>query len=283
MYKVAIIGPGLLGASMAMALRQRGDCLVAIWARRSESIVEAQEMGFADLATTDLALAVQEASIIVLCTPIGSMSVLARQLVPLISAEALITDVGSVKGCVVTELGPIFKGHGRFVGSHPMAGSEQTGMKAARADLFVDCTCVITPEESSEPRAVAELAVFWEGLGCRVHKTTPARHDEMVALVSHFPHLLAASLVDMIAKKEPGAFALCGPGFRDTTRVASGSAAMWTEILRSNRDAVRNSTEAMIEKLREIVRLLDSGSPDHLMQEFLNQAKAQRDCLRLPR
>ncbi len=201
----------------------------------------------------------------------------------LLAPDALVTDVGSVKGSVVAELAPIFERRVCFVGSHPMAGSEQTGMKFARADLFAGAVCILTPQPQSPPAAVGKLAAFWEKLGCTVRELTPEAHDEYVALISHFPHLLAASLVDMISRNNPAALEFCGPGFRDTTRVASGSPALWTGILLANRPAVRKSAQAMIEKLHEIITLLDSHYPEQAMHEFLTQSKALRDSLRLPR
>ncbi len=280
MNKVAILGPGLLGGSIALALRRLSGVSVSIWARREAAAAEAWQKGVADFASTDLAAVVTGADLVVLCTPIGSMPALAREILPMLSPTTLITDVGSVKASVVAELGPIFAGRGRFVGSHPMAGSEQAGIGAARADLFAGAVCLVTPDANSDRAAVLEISDFWKLLGASVREISPGQHDEMVALVSHFPHLLAASLVSMVGAKNEAAFALCGPGFRDTTRVASGPPGMWTEILRTNHAAVRNSAEAMIEKLREIITLIDPATPDRAMHDLLTQAKMQRDRLR---
>ncbi len=283
MKKVAIIGPGLLGGSIALALRERGEWNVAIWARRPEAVEEARAGGFADLASTNLEEVVNDAQLVVLCTPINSMEILAIGLAPFITPQTLITDVGSVKAPIVSALSPIFQKRGHFVGSHPMAGSEQSGMKFARADLFEGAVCIVTPDGHSQPAAIEAIQSFWQSLGCSVHQFPADEHDRMVAAISHFPHLLAAALVEMIAANEPAAFDFCGPGFRDTTRVASGSPAMWTEILQANRGAVRKSAEAMIEKLHEIIRLLGTDCPAQQMHEFLTHAKARRDRLRLPR
>jgi prephenate dehydrogenase len=208
------------------------------------------------------------------------MAGLARQVVEAMPADAIVTDVGSVKGDVCAELGPIFEGRGRFVGSHPMAGSEQTGISAARADLFDGAVTIVTPDAASDADAVARVIAFWAELGSLVREVSPAEHDRIVALVSHLPHVLAAALVNTVASEDAAAFDFCGPGFRDTTRVAGGPPAMWPEILSTNRIAVREAAEALIEKLREIATLLDRDQP---MTEFLTQAKAQRDRLRLPK
>ena len=277
MQSLAILGPGLLGGSIALAARRAGGGRVALWARRAEAVAEIAALGIADAVSTDLRAIVAGADLVILCVPIGAMPALAREIAGLISPRTIVTDVGSVKAPVVAELGEIFHERGRFVGSHPMAGSEQTGIRAARAELFEDAACILTPEPSSDTAAVAELRAFWQTLGCRVLEVSPAAHDEIVALVSHLPHLLAATLVHTVLAENPRAIEFSGPGFRDTTRVAAGPPAMWAEILRTNRVAVRQSAEAMIEKLRGILTLLDRDQP---MTEFLTQAKAQRDRLR---
>jgi prephenate dehydrogenase len=283
MKKVAILGPGLLGGSIALALRAAGGHFISIWARREDAAQEALQGGFADRASSNLVELVTDAELIVFCTPVDAMPALAREIAPHVLPGAFITDVGSVKAPVVTELGAVFRGVAHFVGSHPMAGSERTGMAAARADLFHGSVCIVTPEQDTAHDAVVAVSGFWKGLGCRVIEASAALHDGRVAWVSHFPHLLAAALVDLVAQEEPGAFEFCGPGFRDTTRVASGSPGMWADILCSNREALKKTTDAMIEKLREITTLLDSEFPEQSMRELLKQAKAQRDRLHLPR
>jgi prephenate dehydrogenase len=280
MTRLAIIGPGLLGGSIALAARRAGGFHVAVWARRPEAVAELEKRAVAEVASSDLAVIVKDADIVVLAVPIGVMASLAHQIVPLVNPGTVITDVGSVKAPVVEELSAIFTKGARFVGSHPMAGSEKTGLDAARAGLFDGAPCIVTPDASSDTAAVATIHRFWETLGGRVLELSPAAHDEIVALISHFPHLLASVLVNLVAEKNASAFAFAGPGFRDTTRVASGPPEMWTEILRSNHTAVRASVEAMIEKLREIATLLDH---DASMTDILTQAKTQRDQLRFPK
>ena len=280
MKTLAIIGPGLLGGSIALAARRAGGWRTALWARRAAAVAEIVALGIADAASTDLRGIVAGADLVVLCVPIGAMPALAREIADAISERTIVTDVGSVKASVVADVGAIFHGRGRFVGSHPMAGSEQTGIGAARAELFDGAACIVTPDAATDTGALAEVCAFWQTLGARVLEVAPAAHDEIVALVSHLPHLLAATLVQTVLAENARAFEFCGPGFRDTTRVAAGPPTMWAEILRTNREAVRKSAEAMIEKLRGIITLLDQDEP---MTAFLTAAKTQRDRLRLPK
>ena len=276
-HRIAIIGPGLLGASIALAARRSGGARVAVWARRAEIVEEVRAREIADTVSSDLGEVIAEADTVVLCVPIGAMPALAREIVTRIPPRALITDVGSVKAGVVSELSAIFRERGRFIGSHPMAGSDKAGHEHASAELFDGRVCIVTPDAATPPDALADATAFWKMLGCSVRTLAPAEHDEVVALISHLPHLLAATLVNTVATRNPAAFDFHGPGFFDTTRVAAGQPELWAEILRANSAAVRAAAEAMIEMLREITTLLDSEKP---MKEFLNEAKIQRDRLR---
>ncbi len=280
--KLAIVGPGLLGGSIALAARRAGGFHVAMWGRRPESVQEALDRKMADHTSTRLEEIAENADLVVLCVPVGVMPALAQHMVKCLPKTALVTDVGSVKRKVVEELRPILQR--RFIGSHPMAGSNQTGMGAARAGLFDGAACIVTPAEDSLETDTATVQNFWKTLGCRVMRLSPERHDEMVASISHFPHLLAALLVRSVECQNPAAFDLVGPGFRDTTRVAAGPPEMWTEILQANSSAVKKSAEAMIEKLREALTLLERlEQGDHSqMTELLRKAKNRRDSLKLP-
>jgi len=277
--RLAVLGPGLLGGSIALAVRERyPDSRLALWGRRAEAVESIRQRDVAATVSTDLGSVVEGAELVVLCVPIGAMADLAKQIAPMLSPTALVTDVGSVKGPVVRELTAILGD--RFVGSHPMAGSERDGFDAARANLFEGAVCVVTTGVGSDSTtALGRIEAFWAALGCSVRRTDADRHDEVVAAISHLPHVLAAALVDLVGGSDPQALEFCGPGFRDTTRVAGGPAAMWTEILRTNREPVRKSIEAMVEKLREVVILLDD-SDGVAMNRFLNEAKMRRDSLR---
>ncbi len=277
--RIAIIGPGLLGGSIARAIRARHPgSHIAIWTRRPDSLPLIQSMGLSDRASTDLSETVDDAEMIVLSVPIGAMAPLGAAFVSSIKHDAIITDVGSVKAPVVDSLSAIFKERGRFVGSHPMAGSERSGLAASRADLFEGTACILTPHPGADPDAISAVDEFWVALGCRTCRMPAMEHDEAMALVSHLPHLLAAALVNFVHARAPRAFDVCGNGFRDTTRIASGSPDMWAEIFATNRDFLKNAVNNLSRELAGLGHLLDEAD-DESMRKILAQAKETRDAL----
>lgn len=281
MKRIAILGPGLLGGSVALALRERHGVEVRLWARRPEAVEEARAARIAHLATDSLAEAVSGADTVLLCVPVGAMESLVRQALPALSPDALVTDVGSVKEPVCRVLAPLLEGKALFVGSHPMAGSEKAGLSAAKADLFQNAVCIVTPEEGRTPLLAQERAVaFWNALGGRVKSLPPQVHDQVCALISHLPHVTAAALVHVVEAACPEAFGFCGAGFRDSTRVAGGLPAMWTEILASNRQAVAAGLRGLISVLEQTAVQLEQGSAGEAgLHSFLASAKARRDTL----
>lgn len=281
MKRIAILGPGLLGGSIALKLRAVGGLNVALWARRAEAVEEIRTRDCADVASTDIREIVRGADIVIFCVPVGAMSALAREIVGELRADTIVTDVGSVKATVVAEMSAIFAGRALFVGSHPMAGSEFTGLKAARANLFEGTTCIVTPGDSGG--AVEKVSAFWQSLGCRVVQLAATEHDECVALISHLPHLVAGTLVRTVAAKNPHAFNVVGPGFRDTTRVASGPPPLWVEILRENSTAVVAALDAMIAKLAEFRQTLAPQGDPQALHDLLAEAKRTRDQINFPK
>ncbi len=279
--KVALVGVGLLGGSLGLALRERRLAHpVTGYARRDQTLLECLARGAVDHATRNLAETVADADFVVLCTPVSQMAALVRAALPHLKSGAVITDVGSVKGSVVAELEPLCaQSEAVFVGSHPMAGSEKTGVSAARADLFERARCVITPTPRTPPSAVAALRSLWEAVGARVLELTPARHDDLVGRSSHLPHVAAATLARYVLSPSHAReqAELCATGFRDTTRIASGSPAMWRDIALANRVALGRALEVYIEDLAEFRTLLESGEPA-AVEDFFREAKARRDA-----
>jgi prephenate dehydrogenase len=283
MHRIAILGPGLLGGSLALKLRALGNCEVRLWARRADALAEIEQRKCAHFASNDAAEVVRDADLVVLCVPVGAMPELARQIVGAIRPDTILTDVGSVKASVVAEVGEVFKERGRFVGSHPMAGTEHTGLKAAKVDLFEGTTCMVTPDASADGEAVAAVTSFWESVGCRVVSIAAQEHDECVALISHLPHVVAGALVRAVAARNPHAFQVVGPGFRDTTRVSSGPPGMWVGILRENAPAVLSALDALVTELAELRRILsDPLTGDETLRNFLAEAKQTRDQIQFP-
>ena len=254
--KITIIGVGLLGGSIGLAARKRrvaGE--IAGFVRREKTVAECEKFGAADFATTDLLAAVSNADLIILCTPLSQMRPLAEQFLPALKRGAIVTDVGSVKAGVVRELESLVsKAGAHFVGSHPMAGAEKTGVAAARVDLFENAVCVLTPTKKSNAAAVRKLEQFWKSLGARVVKLPPEQHDLLVSRSSHLPHVVAAALANLVlnpANPKQQA-ALCAAGFRDTTRIASGSPEMWRDIALANRKNLSRSVDAFVDRSAEI-------------------------------
>ncbi|MCG3149520.1 MAG: Cyclohexadienyl dehydrogenase [Verrucomicrobiae bacterium] len=271
--KLTILGPGLLGGSIGLAARHRKVAgKVAVWARRQEAADEAYKLGAADEATSDLFRATADAELIVLATPIGVMPELARQL----PKECVVTDVGSVKYPIVSALADILP---RFVGSHPMAGSEQPGLEAARRDLFANAACIVTPRENTDKDALKLVHEFWKSIGCQVRTLSPQEHDEIVARVSHLPHLVAAAVVNVVCSDGAHPLNFVGPGFKDFSRIASGPPEMWTEICLQNREEITRGVEHLIEELGKLRAALENKDAVEL-RALLKRAKHFRDELR---
>jgi prephenate dehydrogenase len=204
--------------------------------------------------------AVEGAAVVVLCTPLGQMRPLVEQMLPALAPGALVTDVGSVKGAVVKDLeGLVAQAGGHFIGGHPMAGAERAGVAAARADLFVNALCVLTPTANSHPPALREVRGLWESLGARVLELTAETHDELVSRSSHLPHILAAQLASLVLDPEYPAqqAALCANGFRDATRLASSSPEMWRDIALANRENLARALRTFMRELQGFDRALE--------------------------
>ena len=273
---IAIFGPGLMGGSLLMALRRHcPQTRLRVWGRRPEALAELQGRGLADFVSVDAARAAEGADLAVLCVPVDKLADVAAKANPGLAPECAVTDVGSVKAVVVEELEKIFSHHGNFVGSHPMCGSEAAGLEAARADLYQDALCVLTPTGHSRPEIVHKVEKLWRSVGMRILSVSPADHDRAAALVSHVPHVAAAALVNLLANEASETAAMCAGGFRDTTRVAAGSADLWAAILSSNRAEVINALRKLGESVAEVRALLEQNDTPAL-RAFLDQAAASR-------
>lgn len=278
--KLAILGPGLLGGSIGLAARKRRVAArVVVWGRRVEAAREAVKLGAAHEVALTPSEAVRGADLVILCTTVEAMPSVARAMRPGLKRGTLVTDVGSTKYDVVRQVGAVLAGRATWLGSHPMAGGEREGIRAARADLFEKATCLVTPLPRARPADVARLAAFWEALGGRVASLSPLQHDEVVALISHVPHLAAAALVNLVGRRKPSALDCVGNGFRDMTRIAGGSPGMWTGIVMANREEIRRGIKMLVEELEGLGREIANASEGEL-RAFLGRAKEIRDGLR---
>jgi prephenate dehydrogenase len=267
-----------------MAIKRRKVATrVHAFVRKASSIEKCQSAGAADFATLDMEKAVQDADLVVLCTPLSQMVELAARMRGHLKAGALVTDVGSVKGSVVQELEPLIRrSRATFIGSHPMAGSEKTGLEFAQADLFDNAVCVITPSPQTPAEAVCAVQDFWKSVGCRPIKMSPEAHDDLVSRSSHLPHVVAAELANyVLSPAHPKEQALvCANGFRDTTRIASGSPEMWRDIALANRKNLSRVLGVFIEDLQEFQLALDRGDAG-TVEEFFMKARQRREQLQV--
>lgn len=278
---LAILAPGLLGASVAMAARARGAAsTIRIWARRPETRLEVHGQPWCDSVHPTPAEAVADADLVVLCTPVDQIARLVAEIAPALKPGALVTDVGSVKASVCREAAAALGADGRrrFIGSHPMAGSEKTGWEAGSATLFEKRTCFVTPFPEADPADVDRVASFWHALGAKLASATPDAHDEIVASISHLPHVAAAALCATLGAAEADWRPYAGNGLRDTTRIASGDPGMWLAILDSNRDEVLRALRRYEDTLHQIHTAL--ANRDWVaLRGTLARAKSYRDGL----
>lgn len=278
--QITILGPGLLGASLAMAVKQRGlAARIATWSRRPESRAKCLDQSWCDAVLETPEEAVAGSDLVILCTPVQTIVPLLTQIRPALDEGALITDVGSTKSLICREARSVLEGHpATFLGAHPMAGSEQAGMEHAQSDLFEDAACILTPLDDASTETIARLSAFWDALGMTVSTASPEKHDEIVAHVSHLPHLLASTLCGYLATQDKTWRTLAGGGLRDTTRVASGDPQLWKQILEQNSDEVLRSIAGFEDQLQQLkAALINKDSLGVIAQ--LKHGKAYRDQL----
>ncbi len=273
---VAIVGVGLLGGSIGMALRAIGweGRRIGV-GRRPEALAEATEYGAIDEAIADPAEAARQADLIILATPVRAFEPLLKQMAPVLKDGAIITDVGSTKAHVVTQA-ELLVGPGRFVGSHPMAGTEQKGVAYARADLFAGARCILTPTARSEPLVVDAVEAFWAELGMRVIQMAPDAHDEAVARVSHLPQILSSLLMELPGDDD---LAVAASGFRDCTRLAGGDPEMWRDILLTNAGPIIAAIESMKLSLKGLMELVEAGDGEGIEALLASARDRRRDTI----
>lgn len=282
MKRVAIMGLGLMGGSLGLALRSKGAGVrVVAYARREESRAMALSIGAADEVYEEPERAVADADVVVFCVPILSMVALVNRCRAVLKPGCLVTDVGSTKSTLVKTIRKALEGTPAcFIGSHPIAGSEQQGLDAARTDLYEGAVTVVTPMGDEPAEALADLHQLWEKVGSEIRSMLPEEHDRVMARTSHLPHVVAALLASTVGREgdllKTGSF--CGPGFRDTTRVSEGSPAVWHDILRSNARHVADELRAYQAKLEKLSVMMDKGDFEAVLK-FLEESRERRRSL----
>ena len=271
--ELAIIGAGLIGSSIARAARKRRAAGRIVLAARSRATLDRVEaLGLGDEATSDLAHAVRNADCVILCAPVGANAAIGRAIAASLKARAIVSDVGSVKGAVISALQPVLPGHARFVPGHPVAGTEQSGPDAGFATLFLNRWCILTPPDGAEAKAVETMRRFWEALGSHVETMSAEHHDLVLAITSHLPHLIAYNIVGTAADLEEATrsevIKFSAGGFRDFTRIAASDPTMWRDVFLNNKDAVLEMLGRFTEDLTALQRMIRRDDGDGLFALF---------------
>ena len=274
--KLVVVGVGLIGGSIALAARGRrlAERVVGV-GRRPEALENAVAGGILDEVTGDLLVAVRRSEVVVFCTPVDCIADQVLLASPACRPGALLTDAGSTKARIVQALEDRLPAGIRFVGSHPLAGSEKRGWEHADADLFEDRLTIVARTSRTDPAALEQTAAFWKALGSRIRIMDPEEHDQALAVTSHLPHLTAAALAGILPAE---LFELTASGFRDTTRVAAGDPRLWTAIFAENQGAVLAALAQLRERLGDWRQILENKDWTGL-EEKLAQAKKVRDAL----
>jgi cyclohexadieny/prephenate dehydrogenase len=282
--RLALIGVGLIGGSIALAARRGAVAArVAVSSRTAATLARAKELGLGDSFHADPAEAVRDADCVILCTPVGAVGAVTKAIAGALKAHAIVSDVGSVKSSVIAQMKPHLPAGVSFVPAHPVAGTEYSGPDAAFAELFDNRWTILTPPEGTDPQAVERLATFWRRLGSNVEVMTPEHHDLVLAITSHVPHLIAYNIVgtaaDLETVTESEVMKFSAGGFRDFTRIASSDPTMWRDVFLNNREAVLEMLGRFSEDLTALQRLIRYGDGDKLFDLFTRTRAIRRGII----
>lgn len=277
---LSIIGPGLLGASIAMSVHQKKLAKeIHLWARNEEKRKSCLKNNWCDYAHESLENAVKNSDFILLCTPVDTIFPILKTIAPHLTSGTLVSDVGSVKESICSQAKRIPNSdHFHFIGSHPMAGSEKSGMEFASADLLKQATCIITPVEQTDALALEKVTQFWSKLEMHPVQMSPANHDSLIARISHLPHVVASTLAASLSDVTDEHFQYAGGGLKDTTRVAGGNPKLWQSILSQNSDQILKSIDQFEHTLKVLKNSLASQDLDNLHQ-ILNEGQLVRKTI----
>ncbi|HEX4294726.1 MAG TPA: prephenate/arogenate dehydrogenase family protein [Rhizomicrobium sp.] len=282
--KVALVGIGLIGSSMAHAMRRGGLAdHIAGYARRPETLEQARGVGFADSLHGSMTACVKDADLVVLATPVGTFGELAKEMAPALKPGAIVSDVGSVKTAVLRDVGPHIPAGVHFIPAHPIAGTEQSGPEAGFAELFDGRWCILTPPEGTDAAALERLREFWRRLGSQVEVMDARHHDLVLAITSHVPHLIAYNIVgtadDLSSVTESEVIKYSAGGFRDFTRIAASDPTMWRDVFLNNKEAVLEVLGRFSEDLSALQRAIRWGDGDALFNLFTRTRAIRRSII----
>jgi len=282
--KVALIGIGLIGSSLARVIRREklADTIV-VNTRSAETLARARELDLGDEYYTSAAEAVRDADLVIVCVPVGACGRVAAEIAPALKAGAIVTDVGSTKRSVIEQMSPELPDTVEFLPGHPLAGTEHSGPDAGFAELFRNRWCILTPAGRSSDEAVEKLTAFWEACGSRVDTMDPDHHDKVLAIVSHLPHIIAYNIVgtadDLQTVTESEVIKYSASGFRDFTRLAASDPTMWRDICLHNKDAILEMLSRFSEDLSALQRAIRWGDGQALFDLFTRTRAIRRSII----
>ena len=282
--RVAFIGIGLIGSSLVRVMRRDGLAgHIAVAARRPETLALARELGLADSITNDPRIAVENADLVVLATPIGAYGAIAEVIGPGLKPGAIVTDVGSTKASVIRDVAPHLPEGVHFVPAHPIAGTEHSGPEAGFDALFEGRRCILTPPPGTAAHAIEAVAALWRSAGSMIEEMDPADHDHVLAITSHLPHLIAYTIVstatDLEDHLQKEVIKFSAAGFRDFTRIAASDPVMWRDVFLNNKDAVLDVLGRFTEDLTALQRAIRHGDGDTLEQAFSRTRAIRRGII----
>ena len=271
--RLAIIGIGLIGSSIAHAMRKFALARHVVLYDKAEAVrLEAAQLRLGDEIAPDIATAVREADCVIACVPVGACGAVAEEIAPYLKPAAIVSDVGSVKGAVLRAMQEKLPAHARLVPAHPVAGTENSGPASGFASLFVNRWCILTPPDSADPEAVARIRAFWEAMGANVEIMSAEHHDLVLAVTSHLPHLIAYNIVgtadDLESVTQSEVIKFSAGGFRDFTRIAASDPTMWRDVFLHNKEAVLEVLARFNEDLSALARAIRWGEGDKLFDLF---------------
>ena len=282
--RLALVGMGLIGSSLARVCRRRGLARQIVASDISAAVrATVANLALADAVAETAAAAAEDADLVILCAPVGAMAAIARDIAPSLEPDAILSDVGSVKASVIKAIAPHLPASVHFVPAHPVAGTEQSGPAAGFSTLFLNRWCILTPPEGTNPKAVARLAAFWAGIGANVEIMQPLHHDLVLAITSHVPHLIAYNIVGTAADLEEvtqsEVIKFSAGGFRDFTRIAASDPTMWRDVFLNNKEAVLEMLGRFNEDLSALQRMIRNGDGDGLFELFSRTRAIRRGII----